>query len=188
VDETLKLGGSWSIDASALDKWLGVEATRWPWKGSSRSAPRACCWTASPVPPSSRTLYSTAECISPPSYLPARRCRRVHGGKGGHSDPIGQSRHRRRRRLDLSQEWAAVQQGAAGGAQGIKELAARGSDWLSTLPDLNISRRTLGSSNPSESVGGSKPPAETGGSWLKAGSDKAQPDSSGLHLYQPAGL
>jgi hypothetical protein len=142
VAETLKLGGAWAIDAGALDKWLGVEATPLAVEGVLTLSAEGMLLDGvarSAIEPDALfdgrvhlTAFVPFQRDGTDAYVEARAdvaipLAKVATGAGA--------------RLNLSRKWAAVQQGAAGGAQGIKELAARGGKRLSTLPDLKILHR-----------------------------------------------
>jgi hypothetical protein len=152
VHEYLKLGGAWAIDAGALDKWLGVEATPLAVEGVLTLSAEGMLLDGvarSAIEPD--TLFDGSVHLT--AFVPFRRnlADAFVEVRADVAIPLAKVATGAGARLDLSQQWAAVGQGVTGGAQAVKNLAARGSDWLSTLPDLNIARRTPESTNPSPS-------------------------------------
>jgi hypothetical protein len=146
VEETLRLGGSWAIGAGALGSWLGVEAAPLAVEGVltlSADGMLVDGLVRSSIEPDK--LFDSSVHLT--AFVPFRRDLgdAFVEAKADVAIPLAKVDTGASARLDLSQKWAAVQQGAANSAQGVKELAARGGDWLSALPDLNIARRTSGS-------------------------------------------
>jgi hypothetical protein len=152
VDETLRLGGSWSIDASALDSWLGIEARPLAVDGLLTLSAEGMLLDGvarSAIEPD--TLFDGRVHLT--AFVPFQRDRTdaYVEARADVAMPLAKVATGASARLDLSQELAAVQQGAVGGAQGIKKLAARGGNWLSTLPELNPVTNILRSSDFSRS-------------------------------------
>jgi len=146
VDETLKLGGSWAVDAGALGTWLGIEARPLAVEGVLRLSAEGMLLDGvvrSSIEPD--TVFDGSVHLT--AFVPFRRglADAFVEARADVSIPLAKVATGASARLDLSQKWAAVQHGAAGGAQGIKDVAARGGDWLSTLPDLYVARRLPGS-------------------------------------------
>jgi hypothetical protein len=138
VDETLKLGGSWAINAEALDKWLGVEATPLAVEGVltlSADGMLVDGVARSAIEPD--TLFDGRLQLT--GFVPFRRDAADAFVEAGANVaiPLARIATGAHTHLDLSEKWAAVQQGATGSAQAVKGLAARGSDWLTTLPEIN---------------------------------------------------
>ena len=139
VEEFLKLGGAWAIDAGALDKWLGFEATPLAVAGVLTLSAEGMLLDGvarSAIEPD--TLFDGSVHLT--AFVPFHRdlAEAFVEARADVAIPLAKVATGAGGRLDPSQRWAAFQQGAAGGAQAVKNLAARGGDWLSTLPDLNI--------------------------------------------------
>jgi hypothetical protein len=146
VEEYLKLRGSWAIDAGALDKWLGVEATPLAVEGVLTLSAEGMLLDGvarSSIEPD--TLFDGSVHLT--AFVPFRRdlADAFVEARADVAIPLAKVATGAGARLDLSEKWTAVQRGAAGSAEAIKTLATRGSRWLSTLPDLHIARRTPGS-------------------------------------------
>jgi hypothetical protein len=142
VDEYLKLGGSWAIDASALDKWLGVEATPLAVEGVLTLSAGGMLLEGvarSAIEPD--TLFDGSVQLT--AFVPFRRdlADAFVEARADVAIPLAKVATGAGARLNLSEKWVAVQQGATAGAQAAQGLAARGGEWLSTLPDLNSLHR-----------------------------------------------
>jgi hypothetical protein len=142
VEESLKLGGSWAIDAGALDRWLGIEATPLAVEGVLTLSADGMLLDGvarSAIEPD--TLFDGSVRLT--AFMPFQRdlADAYVEARADVAIPLVKVATGASARLDLSQKLAAVQQGATVGAQGVKDLATRSSDWLSTLPDLKFARR-----------------------------------------------
>jgi hypothetical protein len=140
VDEKLKLGGSWAIDAGPLDSWLGVEVRPLAVEGVLTLSAEGMLLDGvvrSSIEPDK--LFDSSVHLT--AFVPFQR--RMGDAfveaKADVAIPLAKVATGASARLDVSQKLAAVEQGAAGGAQAMKELGARGARWLSTLPDLKPS-------------------------------------------------
>jgi len=135
VEDNLKLGVSWAVDAGALDKWLGVEAAPLTVEGVITLSAGGMLLDGvarSAIEPD--TLFDGSVHLT--AFVPFRRDL-ADGYVEARADvaiPLAKVATGASARLDLSQKWAAAEQGAANGAGAVKNLAARGGDWLSSLP------------------------------------------------------
>jgi hypothetical protein len=152
VDEYLKVAGSWAFDAGALDKWLGIEVKPLAVDGVLTLSSEGMLLEGiarSAIEPDklfNGSLHLTA-------FVPFHRnlTDAFVEARADVAIPLARVATGARARVNLSEKWTAVQQGAADGAEGVKELAAHGERWLATRPDLNIARRALGYTSPGES-------------------------------------
>ena len=142
VDETLKLGASWAMDARALDRWLGVEARPLALEGVLTLSADGLLLDGvarSAIEP--EVLFDGSVRLT--AFVPFRRqaADAFVEARADIAIPLARVATGAHARLNLSEKWAAVEHRAVDGAQAIKDLAARGGDWLPALPDLNIARR-----------------------------------------------
>jgi hypothetical protein len=140
VDEKLKLGGSWAIDAAPLDTWLGVEVRPLAVEGVLTLSAEGMLLDGvvrSSIEPDK--LFDGSVHLT--AFVPFQRKLgdAFVEAKAEVAIPLAKVATGASARLDVSQKLAAVEQGAAGGAQAVKKLGARGGRWLSTLPDLKPS-------------------------------------------------
>jgi hypothetical protein len=138
VDETFKLGGSWAIDAGALDSWLGIEARPLTVEGVLTLSAEGMLLDGvvrSSVEPD--RLFDGSVHLT--AFVPFRRdlADAFVEASADVAIPLAKVATGASARFDVPRNLAVVEQGAAGGAQVVKAVAARGSHWLSTLPDLN---------------------------------------------------
>lgn len=171
VDETLKLGGAWTVDAGALGRWLGGTDEPLAVEGLLTLSAEGM-WVDGVVRASIApdTLLDSGVRLA--AFVP------FQGDlgaafvevKGDVAIPLANVAAEAGARLDAAPDTAtagdtaarelapaqtaaaqpapvlqafltAVNQGAASGAQAIKDIAARGGDWLATLPDLDLGAR-----------------------------------------------
>jgi hypothetical protein len=144
VEETLKLGASWALDAGALHRWLGVEARPLAVEGVLTLSAEGMLLDGvvrSAIEP--ETLLDGRVHLT--AFVPFRRHAADAFVEAGAdiAIPLANFATGAHARLNLSEKWAAVEQKATGGAQAVAGLADRGSDWLSTLPDRALARGKL---------------------------------------------
>lgn len=184
VDEYLKLGGAWSVDAGALGQWLGgageplaveglltlsaegmwvdgvvrasiapdtlldsgVHLTAFaPFQGDRADAFVEVKADVA-IPLANVAAAASARLDSAPDTPTAgdtaarelAAAQTVAAQPAPSPSPSGETRQRT---PALQAFLAAVNLGAASSAQAIKDLAARGGDWLATLPDLDLGTR-----------------------------------------------
>jgi hypothetical protein len=157
VEETVKLGASWAIDAVALHRWLGVEARPLAVEGVLTLSAEGMLLDGvvrSAIEP--ETLFDGSVHLT--AFVPFRRhaADAFLEARADIAIPLASVATGAHARLNLSEKWAVLEQKATGSAQAIQGLAARGGDWLSTLPEINIARRNpLQSGPPTTSPAGS---------------------------------
>jgi hypothetical protein len=137
VDERLKLGGSWAVDAGALDSWLGIDAKPLTVEGVLTLSADGMLLDGvvrSSIEPD--TVFDGSVHLT--AFVPFRRglADAFVEARADVAIPLAKVATGAGARLDLTDKWTSVQQGAAGGAQAMKDLGNRGSQWLSALPDL----------------------------------------------------
>jgi hypothetical protein len=139
VDEYLKLGGSWAVDAGTIGSWLGVEARPLAVDGVLTLSAEGMLLDGvvrSSIEPD--RLFDGSVRLT--AFVPFRRdlADAFVEARADVAIPLARVATGASARLDVSEKLAAVGQKTANGAQAVKDLAARGGHWLSTLPDLNL--------------------------------------------------
>jgi hypothetical protein len=142
VDEYLRLGGSWAIDAGVLDSWLGIEARPLAVEGVLTLSAQGMLLDGvvrSSIEPDKlldASMHLTA-------FVPFQRdlAGAFVEARAGVAIPLAKVAKGASARLDLSRGLVAVDQGAASGARAIGDLAVHGRNWLSALPDLDLATR-----------------------------------------------
>jgi hypothetical protein len=142
VDETLKLGGSWALNAGPLDSWLGIEANPLTVKGVLTLSAKGMLLDGvvrSSIEP--EKVFDGGVHLT--AFVPFQRNLgdAFVEARADVAIPLAKVAKSASARLDLSGGLAAVDRGAASGAQAVKDLAARGGDRLSNLSDLSLATR-----------------------------------------------
>jgi hypothetical protein len=142
VDEILKLGGSWALDAGPLDSWLGIEANPLAVEGVLTLSAKGMLLDGvvrSSIEP--EKVFDGGVHLT--AFVPFQRNlgNAFVEAKADVAIPLAKVAKNASARVDLAPNLTALKKGAASGAQAVKDLAARGGDRLSSLSELSLATR-----------------------------------------------